>query len=542
MNATDLVHAPRDAMIDGSPCDDDGRGAAPVTDYDLIVVGSGIGGLTAAALAGNAGARTLVIEAHNRPGGCAGDFALGGVLFPAGATLISGFEPGGLHDLVYRRLGISHRAVALDAAMEVVSPDRRFTLWTDRDRWAREWRAAFPGDEAAKERFAHWSETLGGAIHRMASRLPVLPPRAPRDVLRLARAFRPEMLRTVPYLSRTVGRVLEQTGAGSDPHFRQFLDAQLLDATGCDTADASAVNGAIALDLYHRGCFSLPGGTAEIARDLLRALRRDGGEIRYETTVTALRRSGQHWKVRTHDGGSYSAATVIANIPVWDLPALLGEQTPRRLRLTERLQRQSWGAFLLHAAVDAAVLPAREHMHVQVLPPLGEPLTEARMCFITVLPRGRRTGAPRAVSVSTHTDASAWWLLSRDALDERKRLYTERLLDACELAFPGFRGGLRFARAATPPTYARYTLRGFGLVGGLKNNIRNSLFGAVSHRSGAKGLYLCGDTVFPGQGTIGVTLSGINAWRSARDDLGMMGTAMRSHGAMVAARVRGGDA
>jgi hypothetical protein len=38
---------------------------------------------------------------------------------------------------------------------------------------------------------------------------------------------------------------------------------------------------------------------------------------------------------------------------------------------------------------------------------------------------------------------------------------------------------------------------------------------ALSHRMGRPGLFMCGDTVFPGQGTIGVTLSGINAWRSA---------------------------
>src|SRR5438045_893621 len=92
------------------------RGRTRGTDapaVDVIVVGAGIGGLTAAALAANRGLSTLVIEAHNRPGGCAGDFALGGVLFPAGATLISGFEPDGLHTWVYERLGISHRAQPL---------------------------------------------------------------------------------------------------------------------------------------------------------------------------------------------------------------------------------------------------------------------------------------------------------------------------------------------------------------------------------------------------------------------------------------------
>jgi C-3',4' desaturase CrtD len=499
--------------------------------HDVLVVGAGIGGLTAAALAANDGLDTVVLEAHNRPGGCAGDFALGGVLFPAGATLLSGFEPGGLHDVVYRRLGLRHRAIPLTRAMQVVGPGLRLNLWTHRRWWVEEWRAAFPQETEAATRFFDWAETVGGVLHRMAARLPVLPPRAPSDVLRLAAALRPETLCALPYLHRTVAQVMDGFGAGTDPRFRAFIDAQLLDATGCTAETCAAIMGALALDLYHRGCFALPGGAAEIARDLVRALRRDGGQIVYNAVVIELRRDrAGHWSARTADGRVFRARTVITNVPVWDLPALLGDQTPRRLRAAVRLQRHGWGAFVLHAGVDPAVLPPEEHAYVQVLPQPGAPLTEGGMCFISVLPPARRPGAPRAVSVSTHTEAGRWWGLDRESYLAQKAVYAVRLLAACERAFPGFGGGLRFVGAATPRTFAHYTVRGGGLVGGLRQDRVRALFGAVSHRSGAPGLFLCGDTVFPGQGTIGVTLSGINAWRSARHTLGLRaGLRMRAH-------------
>ena len=487
--------------------------------YDLAVVGAGIGGLTTAALAAHDGLSTVVLEAHNRPGGCAGDFALDGVLFPAGATLLSGFEPGGLHTWMYERLEISHRARPLDQAMEVVTPERRFTLWTERERWQDELARAFPRNRAAQARFARWAEAIGGIVHGIAGRLPVMPPRAPRDVLRMTMTLRPDALRTLPFLPRTVEGVLRSLGAGRDAGFRSFVDAQLLDATGCEAADCAAVNGAIALDLYHRGCFALPGGPAEIARDLVRALRRDGGVVRYRTAVTGLRRGADGaWAVRLASGELLRARTVVANVPAWDLPALLGDRATARLRRASRLRDHGWGAFVLHAAVDPAVLPAAPHAHVQVLPEPGAPLTEGGMCFITVMAPSGRPGAPRAVSVSTHTEAGPWWGLGATTYAERKRLYEERLIDACERALPGFRRGLRFHRAATPRTFAHYTLRGRGLVGGVRQDRRHALFGALSHRTGLPGLYRCGDTVFPGQGTIGVTLSGINAWRSVRDD------------------------
>ncbi|WP_461557434.1 FAD-dependent oxidoreductase, partial [Synechococcus sp.] len=42
--------------------------------WDVVVVGAGIAGLTAAALAAKAGSRVLLLEAHNQTGGCAGTF------------------------------------------------------------------------------------------------------------------------------------------------------------------------------------------------------------------------------------------------------------------------------------------------------------------------------------------------------------------------------------------------------------------------------------------------------------------------------------
>ncbi len=51
--------------------------------YDVIVVGAGNGGLAAASLIAKAGYRTLVLEKHNLPGGCATSFVRGRFEFEA---------------------------------------------------------------------------------------------------------------------------------------------------------------------------------------------------------------------------------------------------------------------------------------------------------------------------------------------------------------------------------------------------------------------------------------------------------------------------
>ena len=57
---------------------------------EIIVIGSGIGGLCCAALLAKARKRVLVLEAHSQPGGAAHGFKKNGYKFESGPSLWSG--------------------------------------------------------------------------------------------------------------------------------------------------------------------------------------------------------------------------------------------------------------------------------------------------------------------------------------------------------------------------------------------------------------------------------------------------------------------
>lgn len=91
--------------------------------YDVIIIGTGFGGITASALLAKKGYRTLTFEAANELGGCAGKFERQSFRFQAGATLGMGFEENGVFSKLFHELDISPLPVhLLDTIMDVHFP------------------------------------------------------------------------------------------------------------------------------------------------------------------------------------------------------------------------------------------------------------------------------------------------------------------------------------------------------------------------------------------------------------------------------------
>lgn len=487
----------------------------------VLIIGAGIGGLTAGALLLKEGFRVTVLEAHVYPGGSAGTFYHQGYRFDAGATLAAGFGPDGPHTQVGERLGISWPVTALDPAWVVHLPGgRRVHQWASREAWAEERRRHFPGSE----QFWRKQEMLAKITWDLAGRALPWPPQNLAELARLAASLRPGALRATPYLLRDIADIAHQ----DDPAFSLFLDGQLLISAQTTAADANALYGSAALDLPRRGVNHVHGGMGNIARTLSNWIEENGGTVRYRQQVERIElEKGRARRVYTNKRLVCEFDWLVANVTPWSLVRLLGDGTPKALR-RESERTPTWGAFTLYLGLDAARLPTSDTdaLHHQVLSGERARLGEGNSLFLSLSPAGDESRAPagkRAATLSTHTRIEPWWELRHGADEEeylkRRDAYTNRLLELAEVALPGISAAAELILPGTPVTFAFYTRRAGGMVGGFP---QTSLFQSRGPDTGIPNLKLVGDSIFPGQSTAGVTLGAIRVVRQLLQQSGAM--------------------
>jgi len=474
-----------------------------------IIIGAGIGGLSAAAQLAKTGFDVTVLEAHIYAGGCAGTYFHQGYRFDAGATLAAGFEPGGGMAQLGEALGISWPVEPAEIAMRVHLPGgQTVTRWSQPDAWQAERMAAFG---PAAESFWRWQEQTADRLWDMALRGVPWPPQGLRDVLSLASvglSVAATSPLSLPRLGLDAFRAVAAHLRHASPELRQYVDGQLLIAAQATSEHANALYGAAALDMPRRGVGHVAGGIGKIAELLTAAVRRAGGQVHFRQRVTSVERTQKDsYRIATERKAEFEGDVVLFNLPPWDAARLLGEAAPASLRRA-RPPDDGWGAFMVYVGFDSAELSLDAALHHQVL--LREPLGEGNSIFLSLSLEDDKTRAPaghRGLTISTHTDLRPWWRLyekDRHAYEARKAEYVERVLDAAEVALPGLRRAARLVLPGTPVTFQRFTGRSLGWVGGFP---QTSLSRAWGPRLGTN-LWLVGDSIFPGQSVLATALGG----------------------------------
>ena len=123
-----------------------------------------------------------------------------------------------------------------------------------------------------------------------------------------------------------------------------------------------------------------------------------------------------------------------------------------------------------------------------------------------------------SLTVSTHAMPSLWENLSQEEYHQRKQILQEEILNRIYKKIPQLKGAIHDPFVGTPKTFERYTKRHKGLVGGIPITRKYFPFSYPLPFTPVEDLYFVGDTVFPGQGLLGVSVGVINLLLHLEED------------------------
>ncbi len=492
-----------------------------MTTPDVIVIGAGIGGLTTAALLARRGLRVQVLERRETPGGCCTSHVEDGFTFDIASSLFYGFGAKGFNAnrRVLDELGVELDLFSHDPGFEIVHHGHRLPVHRDLAAWLDALGGRFPSLRRGLGRFYAELEPLYEEILRVG-----FFPLGDANLLDLARLAlgQPGLIKTyVPLLNKTVWDALEPHLRGADPgevtRFKHLLDVDLAFGSCTPSHELPLLHAVPILMDRHVGGIHYPrGGASALPAALVRGLERHGGSIRYGAEVTRILASGGRASgVQLASGERLEARHVVCNANIWSLygDLLPGGAAPARLTRRVEALTPSSSAFVVCLAVEADVLPAGFLNHTVSIPASSDDLRDVSILYApsvddpTLAPPGYH-----AVTLVHLTDYAAWVRpgAARATEDEAlDRLHIDRAITWAEAVLPGLRQRSRVVARYSPATLERVVGRRFGAVGGPAHNLKQALNQRAGNKTPLPGLYLVGDSTYPGEGVVAVTISGL---------------------------------
>jgi all-trans-retinol 13,14-reductase len=506
-------------------------------DYDAIVIGSGLGGLTAAACLATNGLRTLVAEQHEVAGGCTHTFRRdGGYEFDVGLHYVGDCDAGGSIPQIHNGLGLAGRIEWLpmdaDRFDTLVFPEFTFEIPRGWDRFRERLVETFPNEEQGIRKCLRVLERIGFELGR------VDPPVSVKD--RVLYPTRAPV--TIQWGLRPLGALFDACKLGPGP--RAVIAGQALDHSASPSRASVLIHAAVVHHYVKSGGFYPKGGGQVVAARLVETIHAHGGEVRTRARVERiLVRKGRAEGIRLQGGNTITAPVVVSNADIKrTFFELIGREHLGRIwrRRLERFE-MALPLFVVYAGLDIDLRDRMPNTNYWCFDSLDTeaPYAPCRRgefptSPIVVLSSGSRKdpatsyiAPPAHASIELMTVAPphdhAWDVRYDARIDEyvrgpRYREIKERIVDdllrRAANTVPGL-GDLEehvvFRDAASPIDQARFTLSTGGACYGIEHSPLQS--GPLRPRvdAGIDGLYLAGASTTFAHGIHGATRSGVAA-------------------------------
>jgi all-trans-retinol 13,14-reductase len=483
-----------------------------MNDYDVVIIGSGLGGLVCGAILSMHGYKVCILEKNRQPGGCLQTYARDKTIIDTGVHYIGALGEGQVLNRIFSYLGIMGdlKLKQMDRdcfdAICFAGDNKEYRLAQGYDNFKAQLLKDFPAEQAA-------IDTYCATIKDVCSRFPLYN-------LRNATYEEKESVLGIDAATFIASVTTNET-------LRQVLAGNNLLYAGVANQTPLYIHALITNSFIESSWKCVDGGS-QIARLLVKRIAAQGGILRRNTKVTAIGADDTHaTHVVLENSEKITATHFISNLH----PAQTVELTESPL-LRQVYRKRMKGAentistFLMNIVMKKDTFPYLNHNvyyheHVNAWEGVeytddNWPLTYA--LFGNASSKNKEYSDSLTIMTYMRYDDVAQWedTFNTDSQSSErcadyqtyKQQKAERLLDVVEKKFPNIRQCIQSYYVATPLTYRDYQGTSDGSMYGIAKDYRNTFRSFIATRTRIPNLFLAGQNLNL-HGILGVTISSL---------------------------------
>jgi all-trans-retinol 13,14-reductase len=502
-------------------------------EYDAVIIGSGLGGLSIAAAFARQGFRPLVLEQHYQPGGYAHTFKRGDFVFDVSLHSTTVGERGGIHNLIPGFPEIKEvEFVPHPNLYRVIYPDFDIRV---RQRNLRAYidmlTGYFPDQRVETIALLEEMKGIAADVRKYSAASGKVDMKSfPIDFPHLYKAY-----------NRTWGELVDMYIIY--PKLKAILST-LWGYYGLPPSKLASIYYALPTISYLSEGGYYPRGTCKKITDaFVKFIEDRGGQVMLRTEVDKVLVDDQAATgVQTKDGKRYTARVVISNANAYDT---FQKMVPRGDYLKEYLGRMDYYSVSLSSfqiflglkedLVGRVGIPdteifyetgydleaAYESALAGDVDNGGYGLTLYDNLYDGYSPKGKNT-----LNIIVLQGYQPWEKYEGDYRKGKKEAYhaqKERMAAVLikrveETLLPGLSRAIEVKEIGTPLTNVRFTRNYRGAIYGWDQTLGNSGKTRLPHKTPVKNLYLSGAWTSPGHGYTGVIYSGLECFGEIMQD------------------------